>query len=59
MFLLVRRTVLLYTVLLVAVTCEDSVFVPVFDPRTSDVLLGLAIGLTLALGWHWMTWLIR
>jgi hypothetical protein len=32
---------------------------PVFDPRLTDVVLGLTIGLSLALAWHWVAWTIR
>jgi len=32
---------------------------PFFNPRASDLVLGLAIGLSLALAWHWVAWAIR
>ena len=38
---------------------EEVVFIPTFNPRLPDVLLGLMIGLTLALTWHWVVWTIR
>ena len=34
---------------------SSSVF-PFFDPRATNVMLGLAIGLSLALAWHWVAW---
>jgi hypothetical protein len=36
----------------------DSV-VPWFDPRVTDLVLGLTIGLSLALTYHWIGSLIR
>jgi len=35
-----------------------SVF-PFFHPRFPDLLLGLVIGLSLSLAWHWVTWAIH
>ena len=32
---------------------------PVFNPRMPDLILGLMIGLTLALTWHWVAWTIH
>ena len=32
---------------------------PVFDPRMTDLVLGLVIGLSFALAWHWVTWTIH
>ena len=32
---------------------------PVFDPRMTDLVLGLAIGLSFALAWHWVAWTIH
>ena len=32
---------------------------PMFDPRSTDVILGLVIGLSLALAWHWVAWVIH
>lgn len=29
---------------------------PMLNPRLPDLLLGLVIGLTLALGYHWLAW---
>jgi hypothetical protein len=29
------------------------------DPRAPDFVLGLAIGLSLALAWHWVAWAIH
>lgn len=36
--------------------------VPVFPflhPRVPDLVLGLAIGLSLSLVWHWVVWTLR
>jgi hypothetical protein len=33
---------------------ENAVYIPTFNPRLPDLLLGLTIGLTLALTWHWL-----
>ena len=30
----------------------------IFHPRLADVVLGLTIGLTLALAWHWAAWAV-
>ena len=35
------------------------VYFPVFDPRLPDLLLGMIIGLSLALTWHWVAWAVR
>jgi len=35
------------------------VYIPTFDPRVPDLILGLMIGLTLALVWHWVGWPVR
>ena len=35
------------------------VYLPTFNPRLPDLLLGLMIGLTLALSWHWVAWTIH
>ena len=32
---------------------------PFFDPRSADWALGLAIGLSLALALHWVSWVIH
>jgi hypothetical protein len=32
---------------------------PVFDPRASNLVLGMVIGLSLALAWHWVSWTIH
>jgi hypothetical protein len=32
---------------------------PVFDPRMTDLVLGLCIGLSFALAWHWVVWTIH
>ncbi|MBI3011603.1 MAG: hypothetical protein HYY58_03835 [Candidatus Omnitrophica bacterium] len=32
---------------------------PFLNPRASELVLGLAIGLSLALAWHWIAWTIR
>jgi len=32
---------------------------PVFDPRLPNVVLGLAIGLSVALFCHWLAWVVR
>lgn len=32
---------------------------PVFDPRVTDLVLGMAIGLSLATAWHVVVWAIR
>ena len=29
---------------------------PIFNPRCADLILGLVIGLSLALTWHWIAW---
>lgn len=29
-----------------------------FNPRLPDLVLGLAIGLSLALAWHWVAWAV-
>ena len=34
-----------------------SVF-PFFNPRAADLVLGLVIGLSLSLAWHWVYWTI-
>jgi hypothetical protein len=31
---------------------------PVFNPRAADLVLGMAIGLSLALVWHWVAWTV-
>ena len=28
-------------------------------PRAPELMLGVAIGLSLALAWHWVSWTIR
>ena len=35
-----------------------SVF-PFLHPRVPDLVLGLAIGLSLSLVWHWVVWTLR
>ena len=35
-----------------------SVF-PFLHPRVPDFVLGLTIGLSLALAWHWVAWTVR
>ncbi len=40
------------------VACEVPVYFPT-NPRATDVILGVAIGLTLALAWHWVAWAVR
>jgi hypothetical protein len=35
-----------------------SVF-PFLNPRVPDFVLGLAIGLSLALAWHWVAWAVH
>jgi len=37
---------------------EDAVF-PSFHPRLPELMLGMAIGLSLALAWHWVAWTIH
>ena len=32
---------------------------PFLDPRSGDIALGLAIGLSLALAVHWIGWILR
>lgn len=32
---------------------------PFFNPRTPDLVLGLAIGLSLALVIHWVSWTVH
>jgi hypothetical protein len=29
---------------------------PIFDQRFTDLVLGVVIGLSLALAWHWVSW---
>jgi len=38
---------------------EDSTQMPVFNPRFHDLLLGLVIGLSMALTWHWIVWTVH
>lgn len=33
-------------------------YMPTFNPRLPDLLLGLVIGLSLALTYHWLAWAI-
>ena len=40
------------------ITSEASVF-PFLHPRVPNFVLGLTIGLTLALAWHWAAWTFR
>ena len=37
---------------------EDELF-SFLDPRAPNFVLGLAIGLSFALAWHWVAWAIR
>ena len=32
---------------------------PLFNPRLPNLVLGLAIGFSLALAWHWVAWTVR
>jgi len=32
---------------------------PFFHPRVTNLVLGLTIGLSLALAWHWVSWTIQ
>lgn len=32
---------------------------PVFDPRLPNLMLGMAIGLSVALACHWLAWFLR
>lgn len=34
-------------------------YIPFFDPRLPDVVLGLMIGLGIALAWHWVVWAVH
>jgi len=48
----------------VSLTCRPACegvtrVLPFLNPRAADLVLGLAIGLSLALAWHWVTWTIR
>lgn len=44
----------------VAAFVEENVAVfPVFDPRSTDLVLGLAIGLSLAMVCHWVSWAVH
>ncbi len=38
---------------------KGVVVFPFFDPRAPDLVLGLAIGLSLALALHWVSWTIH
>ena len=38
---------------------QEFVVFPIFDPRGSNLVLGLAIGFSVALACHWVNWLIR
>jgi len=31
---------------------------PIFNPRAADLVLGMAIGLSLALAWHVIAWTV-
>ena len=31
---------------------------PILDPRMANIVLGLFIGLVLALAWHWVAWAV-
>jgi hypothetical protein len=40
--------------------CEGvAVFVPTFNPRLANVILGVVIGLVLSLAWHVFAWAIQ
>ena len=41
------------------VTVRESFVFSFFDPRVHDLVLGLVIGLSLALAWHWVAWTIH
>lgn len=43
---------------LVELEGEGRMF-PFLNPRSADMMLGLAIGLTLALAYHWVAWVIH
>ena len=45
--------------LLSSVNGQEFVVFFIFDPRSSNLVLGLAIGFTVALACHWVNWLIR
>ena len=32
---------------------------PFYHPRLPNLVLGMAIGLSLTLAWHWLAWTIR
>jgi len=32
---------------------------PFFDPRATDLVLGLIIGLSFAMAWHWVALVLR
>jgi len=34
-------------------------YIPYFNPRLPDVVLGLMIGLGIALAWHWVVWVVH
>jgi len=38
---------------------QEFLVFPIFDLRSSNLVLGLAIGFTFALACHWVNWLIR
>ena len=38
------------------VLCKGVLVFPFLNPRAADLVLGLAIGLSLALVWHWVSW---
>ena len=40
--------------------CEGfPVFVPTFNPRLANVILGVVIGLVLSLAWHVFAWAVQ
>lgn len=45
--------------LFVALAVRSCPVFSFFDPRASNLVLGLAIGLSLSLAWHWVHWAIR
>ena len=33
--------------------------IPFLDPRAPNFVLGLVIGLSIALAWHWVAWTVH
>ena len=57
-FLLLVEKLVMISPYLSSMKGGSTVF-PFLHPRVPDFVLGLTIGLSLALAWHWVAWTIR